>query len=167
VMNDMDTPWNDFIRTAASFARYGFAPFEKVYKKRERDRSRWDDGLYGLKRLSLVSQDTIDSWVFSEDGRSLTGLTQRVQKPSNKGQPMVGQYTEVRIPREKLILFRAAPQKDSPIGTSPLNYVYIAWRFKGEIERQGAVSIAHDPRGLKVFKSPPRYMSQSASKEEK
>src|SRR5690606_19485699 len=71
------------------------------------------------------------------------------------------------IRREKFMLFRADPLKDSPIGTSPLNNVYMAWRFKSEYERQEAVGVSSDVRGLKVFTIPPQYMSPSASGEEK
>ena len=45
-------------------------------------------------------------------------------------------------------------KKDSPIGTSPLNSVYTAWRFKTQLEMYESTSIAQDLRGLKVIKIP-------------
>lgn len=168
VMRDMETPWNDFIRSAATFSRYGFAPVEKVYRKRtKKDGSRHNDGLYGIRKLPLISQDTVASWQFSKDGRTLTGLKQYVNIPRGEGQLQEFPTSLVEIPRHKFILFRADPQKDSPVGTSPLNNVYVAWRFKSEIEKHESISIANDLRGLKVFKIPPRYMSDTASEEEK
>ena len=74
---------------------------------------------------------------------------------------------KVDIPRHKFMLFRADPQKDSPIGTSPLNSVYTAWRFKTQLEMYESTSIAQDLRGLKVIKIPPRYLSEDATEDEK
>lgn len=169
VMLDMEHTWNDFIRTTATFSRYGFAPMEKVFRVRKRSEgSRFDDGLYGLRKLPLIAQDTISSWEWSEDGRSLTGIKQKKNIPKGKGQLQnISLNEDILIPRNKFILFRADPQKDSPIGTSPLNSVYMAWRFKSELEKFESISIANDLRGMKVFKIPPRYMSESASEEEK
>lgn len=168
VMNDMDHTWNDFIRRAATFSRYGFAPIEKVYRRRQRSTgSKYNDGKYGLKSLPLISQDTVDGWQWDEEGRVLTGLDQMVNKPAGKGKVTIIDNSTVFIPRNKFILFRADPQKDSPIGTSPLNGVYIAWRFKTELEKFESQGISQDLRGLKVFKIPARYMSESASEDEK
>lgn len=168
VMKDLDEPWNNIIRNISTFARYGFAPVEKVYyERRYSNGSRYDDGLIGLKKLPLIAQDTVASWEWSEDGRNLTGLKQNQNIPRGEGE--LGNYTneKVFIPRDKFILFRADPQKDSPTGTSPLNSVYVAWRFKVELERHESISIANDLRGMKVFYIPPRYMTESASEEEK
>lgn len=169
VMEDMDSTWGDFIRTASTFNRYGFAPIEKVYRKRLRSEgSKFNDGLYGIRKLPLISQDSVDSWEWSEDGRELIGLNQRVNIPKGKGKYATTTSGQtVFIPRNKFMLFRADPQKDSPIGTSPLNAVYMAWRFKQSLEEYESISIANDLRGLKVFKIPPRYMSESASEDEK
>ena len=169
VMRDMEQPWNDFIRAAATFSRYGFAPHEKVFRFRNRESgSRYNDGLVGIRSLPLIAQDTIASWEYSEDGRVLLGLKQ------HKNIPMGTSYRDLKsfdqkvfLGRDKFVLFRADPQKDSPVGTSPLNSVYMAWRFKTELEKQESVSIANDLRGFKVLKIPPRYMSESASPEEK
>lgn len=167
-MDDMEHTWNDFIRSASTFNRYGFAALEKVYYKRTKENgSKHNDGLYGIKKLPLISQDSIKSWYWSKDGRTLRGLKQWVNIPTGEDEIQSYRVDKIDIPRKKFILFRADPQKDSPIGTSPLNSVYIAWRFKTELERQESVSIANDLRGLKVFKIPPRYMSESANEEEK
>ena len=54
-MNDMDHSWTDFIRQASSFNRFGFAPVEKVYRKRTRaNGSRFNDGLYGIKDIPIM-----------------------------------------------------------------------------------------------------------------
>lgn len=167
-MDDMEHTWNDFIRAASTFNRYGFSTIEKVYYKRTKENgSKYKDSYYGIKKLPLITQDSIKSWYWTKDGRTLAGLKQWVNIPTGEDQVQTYRVDKIDIPRKKFILFRADPQKDSPTGTSPLNSVYIAWRFKSELEKQEGISIANDLRGLKVFKIPPRYMSDSASEEEK
>lgn len=167
-MRDMEHTWNDFIRQAATFNRYGFAPMEKVYRRRTKaNGSKYDDGLIGIRDLVLVSQDSVASWVFTQTGRKISGLKQWINIPTNEGEVQTYTTDKVEIPRNKFILFRADPQKDSPIGTSPLNSVYIAWRFKTELEKYESVSVSQDLRGLKVISIPARYMSETASDEEK
>lgn len=168
VMDDMEHTWNDFIRRAATFNRYGFAPIEKVYRRRSKvSGSKYKDNLIGLRSLPLITQDSVDGWQWSEEGRSLTGLDQMVNKPAGKNKPVQFTRESVFIPRNKFMLFRADPQKDSPIGTSPLNGVYVAWRFKTELEKFESTGISQDLRGLKVFKIPARYMSETATEDEK
>lgn len=167
MMDDMDSTWADFIKIAATHNRFGFAPVEKVYKKRVNKESKYNDGYYGIKDLVLIAQDSIDSWEFGGNNKShLTAITQRVVPPTNKGD-FNSKIEDVRIPRNKFMLFRADPQKDSPLGTSPLNAVYVAWRFKTELEKHESMSISQEVRGLKELKIPSRYLADDASPEEK
>lgn len=168
IMHDMEHTWNDFIIKASTINRYGFAPIEKVYRKRTRiNGSKYSDGRYGLRSLPLIAQDTVASWDWDDSGRRLAGLRQFVNIPT--GEDGIQSYSteKVKIGRNKFILFRADPQKDSPVGTSPLNSVYIAWRFKTELEKHESMGIAQDLRGMKVIKIPPRYLSEDASEEDK
>lgn len=168
IMDDMEHTWNDFIRQAATINRYGFAPVEKVYRKRTKaNGSKHSDGLYGIKALPLISQDSVANWQFADDGRNISGLKQWVNIPVNEGDVQSYSKEKTDISRNKFLLFRADPQKNSPIGTSPLNSVYIAWRFKTELEKYESISVAQDLRGLKVIKIPARYLSENASDDEK
>lgn len=168
VMEDMDHTWYDFIRRASTFNRFGFAPVEKVYRRRTRSTgSKHSDGLIGISSLPLISQDSVRAWEWSEDGRTLVGLRQWVSKPSNLNGTTTYTLDDVFIPRKKYILFRADPQKDNPEGTSPLSSVYTAWRFKSELEKHESMGVSQDLRGLKVVKIPARYLSDSASEEER
>lgn len=133
--NDMDHSWTDFIRQASSFNRFGFAPVEKVYRKRTRaNGSRFNDGLYGIKELPLITQDSVAGWEWDDKGRRLTGLAQYRNIPTGIESKEITYTNQTHfIRREKFMLFRADPLKDSPIGTSPLNNVYMAWRYKTEL----------------------------------
>ena len=77
-------------------------------------------GVYGIANLVLIAQDSVDGWRFDESGRKVLGIEQTANKPTNKNDIYGGKVDEVFIPRNKFMLFRADPQKDSPIGTSPL-----------------------------------------------
>lgn len=168
-MKDMEHSWTDFIRQAASFNRFGFAPIEKVYRKRSKSAgSRFNDGLYGIKELPLITQDSVAGWEWDASGKSLTGLHQYKNVPKGKDSKDYHYTSETHfIRRDKFMLFRADPVKDSPIGTSPLNSVYMAWRFKSELERQESLGVSTDVRGMKVIYLPPQYMSANASPEDK
>lgn len=170
VMNDMDVPWNVFIRQAATHNTYGFAVAEKVYRVRSRQKgSKYNDGKIGLKKLAPIAQATINDWKFSEDGRELIGLTQRPTPISNRDQTILKDNSNelISIPRKKFLLFRNNPYKDNPEGESPLNQCYVAWRFKTELEKAEAMGVSTDLRGLKVLLLPPQYLSEDASPEDK
>ncbi|MNQ21351.1 hypothetical protein D3C85_344640 [compost metagenome] len=171
VMNDMDHTFGSFIRQAATFNRYGFAPVEKVYRKRfKRNGSKYDDGLVGLESLPLIAQETISSWQWDEKtkGRKLSGLLQWKVEPSGKDQIHISSsWDDEFIPRKKFMLFRNSPLKDNPEGESPLNSCYVAWKYKTELEKFEGTGVATDVRGLKVLSLHPRYMDPNASEEDK
>lgn len=174
VMNDMEHDFKSFIKQAVSFNRYGFAPVEKVLRLRYRDKgSQYNDGLVGIKKLVLRSQDTIDSWKFKNKGRDLAGLYQCVNIPSNRAvnsYESVLEYTEDNvkfIPRKKFMLFRNNSIKDNPEGQSPLVGCWSAWKYKTAYQESEAISVAQDSNGFKVLYLPPQYMTEDASEDNK
>lgn len=168
VMNDMDHSWGSFIRQATSFNRFGFAPVEKVYRKRyKKNGSKFDDGLVGLKCLPLIAQDTVSSWEWDDSGRNLSGLYQYSVEPGGKRVNLKSSWKEEFIPVKKFLLIRNNPLKDNPEGESPLKSVYMAWKYKTNLEEFQATGVSSDVRGLKVLYIPPRYMAEDASPEDK
>jgi len=126
-MTDMEQSWASFIREVCSFNTYGFSIHEKVYRRRYKTQgSRYNDGLVGLRKLPIRSQDTIDKWVFSPDGRELTGVEQSLTVLNSVGFQIQNRPTKIEIPRNKFLLFRANSYKDNPEGVSPLVKCYIA-----------------------------------------
>jgi hypothetical protein len=175
VMNDMEHDFKSFIKQAVSFNRYGFAPVEKVYRYRNRDKgSQYDDGLIGIKKLVLRSQDSIDSWKFINKGRDLAGLYQCVNIPSNRAAVSYDEVVNYTyednikfIPRKKFMLFRNNPIKNNPEGQSPLVGCWTAWKYKTAYQESEAISVAQDSNGFKVLYLPPQYMTADASEENK
>lgn len=169
VMGDMEDSFGSFIRRAATFNRYGFAPIEKVYRKRLKSNgSKYDDGLIGIESLPLIAQDTIASWDWEKKGRKLSGLWQFIVEPSGKSNAtLVNTNNEEFIRRKKFMLFRNNPLKDNPEGESPLKACWAAWKYKTSLEEFEAMGVSSDMRGLKVLYIPPRYMAEDASPEDK
>ena len=169
-MNDMEHSWGSFIRQVSTFNRYGFAPVEKVYRRRlKRNGSKYDDGLVGIASLPLIAQETVSSWQWDEatKGRKLSGLLQWVVEPSGKDQVHLSSgWKEEKIDRRKFMLFRNNPLKDNPEGESPLKACWISWKYKTELEKFEGTGVATDVRGLKVLKLHPRYMDPNASPED-
>jgi hypothetical protein len=161
--------WADFISEALSSNVYGFSVHEKVYRRRTKENgSKYNDGLIGWKKLPIRNQETIQRFVFSDDGNEILGVRQdltQVSDPYNR-------YTQrsnlaVVLPRSKIMLFRAGKHKGDPYGKSPLRDAYLAWRFLSVIEEIEANGVAKDLAGLPVLKLPPQYLAADASPDQK
>ena len=164
MMNDMDHSWFSFIVSLLSSIKYGFSVHEKVYKRRVKGNSKFDDGLKGWKAFPSRAQSTLYGWEFSDDGRQLTAFLQTLQNIeyserylnlSPNGQP-------IRIPREKFMLFRTSPQNDNPEGRAALRAAYVAWKYKKFVEEEEAKGLGRDLGGLLNIKIPAAYMSPNA-----
>lgn len=167
-MTDMEQSWASFIREVCSFNTYGFSIHEKVYRRRYKTQgSRYNDGLVGLRKLPTRSQDTIDKWVFSPDGRELTGVEQSLTVLNSVGFQLQNRPTKIEIPRNKFLLFRANSYKDNPEGVSPLVKCYIAYKFRTQLEEIEAVGYSRNLGGVPHLELHPRYMAADASDEEK
>lgn len=174
-INDMDQDFQSFIKQVVSYNRYGFSVHEKVFRYRLKEKgSKYNDGLVGIKKLPIRSQDSIERWYWKNNGRELAGCIQNVMLPgteSSNGWDFVStssnQTMEKKIPRKKFLLFRNNPLKDSPCGTSPLNGAWQAWKYKQAYQESEAIAVAQDSNGFKVLYIPPEYMTTDASEDKK
>lgn len=173
VMNDMEHDWLSFIKQCVSFNRYGFSVHEKVYRVRRKENgSKFDDGLIGIKKLPIRSQDTILGWEWKNQGRDLSGVWQLYNKP----QGMRPTYSNLEhiplknrklIPRKKFLLFRHNPLKDSPVGTSVLVSAWQSWKYRQAFMESEAMGVAADAHGFKLLYLPPQYLAADASDADK
>jgi len=170
MMQDMkDYSWSDFISEALSANMYGFSVHEKVYRRRLKSNgSKYDDGIIGWKKLPIRSQETIEKFIFSEDGNEVRGVKQNLSAISD----VYNRYStrtnnEVILGRSKIILFKAGKHKGDPFGKSMLRDAYLSWRFLSVIEEIEANGVAKDLVGLPVLKLPPQYLSADASTDQK
>jgi hypothetical protein len=170
MMKDLtDQTWAEFISEALSSNMYGFSVHEKVYRRRLKTLgSKYNDGLIAWKKLPIRNQETIEKFIFSEDGNEVKGVKQNLSAISD----VYNRYSsrtnnEVILPRSKIILFRAGKHKGDPFGKSMLRDAYLAWRFLSVIEEIEANGVAKDLAGLPVLKLPPQYLSSEASPDQK
>lgn len=160
-LDDMSASWDSTLGEVLSMLPFGFAPLEIVYKRRigpdqtdASSRSKYTDGRIGWRKWSLRSQDTVDKWLFDDDG-GIAGLEQN--------DPSAGAVGAVAIPIEKLLLFRTTTMRSNPEGRSVLRNSYRSWYFKRRIEEYEAIGIERDLAGLPVAHVPPDYLSKDAN----
>jgi hypothetical protein len=167
-MGDMEHSWEDMISEILSMLTFGFAPLETVYKVRGGVKesnpsyhSKFNDGKIGWRKLPLRAQETIWQWIFDTDPNSNTyGDLVAIEQL-----PPIG--TKVKIPMDKVLLFRTQSYKNSPMGRSILRNSYRSWLFKKRIEEIEGIGIERDLAGLVVIKVPASLLAEDATPEEK
>ena len=146
---DMTSTWTDTISEILSFLVYGWSAHEICYKRRmghKRDvrlDSRFDDGLIGWLKLPIRSQESLYEWEFDDNDN----LMAFVQMPAPR-------YETIRIPIEKILLFRTESRKDNPEGRSVLRNAYRAWFFKKKIQELEGIGIERDLAGFPLLTAP-------------
>lgn len=157
-MKDMNQSWEDFISEVLSMLTYGWSYHEIVYKKRNgmdgnsENRSKYNDGLIGWRKLPIRSQETKMQWVFDDNG-GIKGMTQSAPP----------EYKLVTIPIEKSLLFRTTSHKNNPEGRSVLRNAYRPWYFKKRIEEVEAIGIERDLAGFPIMYVDPDIMRTDAA----
>lgn len=144
-LSDMIDTWEDTVAEILTMLPWGFAPLEQTFKRRTDGRIGWDS-------WSIRAQDTIEEWVWDDDGK-VVGLWQ-VAPPD---------HLRVFIPIEKLLLFRTTSRKGNPEGRSILRTAYRSWYMKKNIENIEGIGVERDLAGLPVAYVPPEILSSSAT----
>lgn len=169
MMHDMDQPWGEFINDVMSAQVFGFSIHEKVFRRRLRESgSKYNDGLISWKKLPIRNQETIDKFIFSDDGNEIKGVKQDLTLVHD----MYNRYSSrtdktVVLPRSKFMHFRVGRHKGDPFGKSPLRDAYLAWRYLTIVEEIESNGVAKDLVGFPVLKLPPMYLSPDATPEQK
>jgi len=166
-LEDMSGTFGDIIDEALSMIWSGYAPMEIIYKIRrgpdQEDsslRSKYSDGKFGWRKISMRSQDTVDRWLFDEDG-GLAGLVQ-VDHCSDRGSSM-----EAVIPIEKLLLFRISKHKDNPEGKSILRPAVVPYLYSKRVQEFEAIGVERNLAGMPVMEVPAELLSVDASENTK
>jgi hypothetical protein len=149
--DDMSHSWSDMMGEIATMLTYGFAPMELVVKQRRgwqqndpRYHSLHDDFRYGVRKLALRAQHTVESWNFDEFGEP-SGF---VQYRYYDG------LTPVTVPLDRVLLFRTKAISNNPQGHSILRSAYAPWWRRTRIEEIEAIGIERDLAGLPVYMAP-------------
>ena len=166
MFKDMENTLEDVVSEAMTTLDFGFAPLEKIFRRRTKDSgSLYDDGLIGIRKLSLRHQQSISKFVFSEDGEKVLGVKQdltRISDPYHRYSSLKSK-TSVVIPKEKVLLFTVGDNKSNPYGSSPLRNVYLPWKYLQAIEELEANGVAKDLQGLPMFEIPAQFMNEDAT----
>lgn len=172
--NDMELSWEEFIKEVLSYLLYGFCVMEKVYRRRTPSKgSKYSDNLIGWRKLAIRSQDTIEKWGWSKDGRELTHVYQDLSRIEQDGRfdfffnSPDKEPKGLKIKRNKFMLFRYNAKRGNPLGCSPLKACYIPYKFKTIIEESEAIGITRDLTGMPVLGLHPKYMSPDATDADK
>ena len=149
-MHDMDSSWANTICEVLSMLTYGFSFHEIVYKIRRgpdetnpKYRSKYTDGMIGWRRIPIRAQTSMIEWEFNEEG-DVTAFIQQCEP----------NFTRVRIPMSKGLLFRTRISKDNPEGKSLLRNAYRSWFFKKHFEEIEGIGIERDLAGFPVLTAP-------------
>jgi hypothetical protein len=169
LMQDMSQSWPMFVSEALSFQLYGWAYHEICWKRRlgdtpppgySPDDPAWDwwapsqfaDGLLGLRKLPIRSQDTLLRWEFDRHGG-----VQAMQQQD----PVAGKLAT--IPIDKALLFRLFSHKGNPEGQSLFHAAYESYYAKKHIRRIEGIGIERDLAGMFHAGIPPECLSLNAS----
>ena len=145
MMHDMEHSWSSFINEVTTMIEYGFCVNEKVYKRRTKESSKFNDNLIGWKKLPIRSQSTIRKWKFNPDGRGVEAVYQSLFNLTNMGVlsdsnpslvSMGVSGSLIEIPRNKFLLFNCDTRNGSPIGNAPLKAAWLSYQYKKIIQEQ-------------------------------
>ncbi len=149
LLNDMEHTWDDLIQDVLSMVTYGYAPVEITLKLRsgtkpdKRFSSRYDDGMVGIRKLAIRSQETVLRWLMDQENNTVLGM---VQMPWTGGTKT--------IPRSKMLLFRTRHFRNNPEGRSLLRNSYRPYYFSKRIEEIEGIGIERDLAGFPVMYVP-------------
>lgn len=153
-LDDMSHSWSDFVQEALSALIYGWSWHEIVWKRRmgpwQRDgrhRSKYSDGLIGIRKLPIRAQETWQRWIFDDSG-DVRGMVQLA--PPN--------YKTVVLPIERSLLFRYGSYKGNPEGKSILRRAYRSWFYKKRFEEFEAIGVERDLAGLPMVRVPAAWL---------
>jgi hypothetical protein len=164
ILNDMDESWQTFISEVSTMNTYGHSVHEVVLRyRRYEEGSKYNDGKVGLKYLPIRSQTSIAEWVYANSGRDLVGIKQNL--------PNIARYKNAQqknpfIPIDDLLIFRVNPQDGSPLGTSPLDGCYNAWRYLVTYQEIESTTVSKNLNGVPIMRIPAKNMAKHASEDD-
>ena len=150
---NMDRPFNEYINEFLSLLTYGFHIAEKNWIKDK-------DGDFVWKSLPTRSQDTVNKWLWSDDGRKLIGVEQDLSLVCNDYRLELFDSTKIQIHKDKFLLFRHDPKRDNPQGKSLLSNVYVPWKYKNQVEQYESIGVSKDLGGIVEVRIPAEYIAK-------
>lgn len=156
LFNDMATTFNSFVLNSTTMAEYGFAISEIVLKKRQgktdnpMTTSLYNDGLFGVAKLSPRWQNSITKWDIDNNGN----IENVYQRSDDFG------TTDIKMPYKKILHFVMNGYNGNPEGESVLRGTFASYYNKKNIERIQRETFERGFTGILDIQVPPRYMSK-------
>lgn len=156
LFNDMATTFNSFVLNSITMAEYGFAVSEIVLKKRQgktdnpMTTSLYNDGLFGVAKLSPRWQNSITKWDIDNNGN----IENVYQRSDDFG------TTDTKMPYKKILHFVMNGYNGNPEGESVLRGTFASYYNKKNIERIQRETFERGFTGILDIQVPPRYMSK-------
>lgn len=156
LFNDMATTFNSFVLNSITMAEYGFAISEIVLKKRQgktdnpMTTSLYNDGLFGVAKLSPRWQNSITKWDIDNNGN----IENVYQRSDDFG------TTDTKMPYKKILHFVMNGYNGNPEGESVLRGTFASYYNKKNIERIQRETFERGFTGILDIQVPPRYMSK-------
>lgn len=170
MMHDMEGSWKGFIEEVVPYLEYGFGIHEKVYRRRLLQKgSAYNDGLVGLRKIAPRNQETIEKWVFSENGADLLGIEQNITGVENsyRFQNVKNNNGLIPIDREKFLLFTASGNRGNPQGNSIYKNIYMSYKILTLLQEQELIALAKDVQGILKIELHPKYLDPNADPADK
>lgn len=161
------TTVHDIVAAALDMLAMGFQVTVPQFKVRtgENDdpnlNSKHSDGKIGWKSWRVIRQESIESWDVPDGGgfEDLKGLVQRRRNAST-------QKNNIRIPRNRMLLFRTTSKGSNIEGVSILHGAVKTYRRKEDTLRIEHTALGRNLEGIPVLTMDSRYLMDGASKEE-
>ncbi len=131
--------WYEHVSDALLMLRYGFMPFEQVYRE---DRNVRGPGRFRLRKLAARMPRTIEKINQARDG----GLVSIEQRPFDGIRP-------VPIPVRDLVMYVHDKEPGSWLGNSVLHAAWVNWRLKDVGQRVWAQALDRQGMGVPVYKA--------------
>lgn len=153
------------VRDALTYKQFGFSILEKVYMAVTEGEH---VGKYKIKRLGHRPQQTLDQsepFVYEEGGRDITYARQNTGYFMNSPTVMhmnMPDRSIIQIPRNKFMLFGYNATDSNPLGVSPLESIYTAWREKLLIQEYEVTGVSKDLGGTPVMYIPKDILNKAA-----
>lgn len=155
VIDDMDVSFEHALTAIYSFYVHGYSLSEIIYKKRSgagpytRTPSKYNDGLYGISRLSTRPQITLSGLYFNQDE-----TLDYVEQSTPDG-------AQVNIPGSRILYFRTQSYNGDPYGRSLLRSAYRDYLFVQRLGELAAIGVERNLVGLPVLYVPSELLNHN------
>lgn len=159
---DMKTSFNQVVKDFLTCSQYGFSILEKVFRERRySEGSLYNDGRIGIKYLPLRSQKSIKEFKYDDLNRELKYVVQTLTS-NNVIDLRSTKETTIKLPADRILLFKVNPSSNNPYGKSPLADAYMSWRVLEELRGIETVSANRNLNGIPHLSCPSEIMDESS-----